>query len=106
MSRKNEPFFGTNAMTSACASIQQLRRFEENLTDFLCEFLEEKELHASESVLAVHSRSRELRIGVPAEFSRAWECYELAPLFREEDGETVPDCDAVSDIAASFFFVR
>lgn len=93
-------------MKFVCDCIQQRNAFEEELTDFLSEFLAEKDLHSADSVLAVHSRSRELRIGVPAEFSRAWECYELAPLFREEDGETVPDCDAVSDIAASFFFVR
>lgn len=93
-------------MRSAFARIQDRNAFEEELTDFLYEILAERELHPAESVLAVHSRSRELRIGVPADFSRAWERYELAPLFREEDGETVPDCDAVSDIAASFFFVR
>lgn len=86
--------------------VQDRTAFEEELTDFLSGFISERELYPPESVLAVHSRSRELCIGVPDDFSRAWELYELAPLFREEDGETVPDCDAVSDIAASFFFIR
>lgn len=93
-------------MKSDFARIQERNAFEEELTDFLSDFLAEKDLYPTESVLAVHARSRELRIGVPAEFSRAWECRELAPFFRDEDGETVPDCDAVADLAASLFFIR
>ena len=93
-------------MKTACDSIQQLRKFETELSDFLTDFLLEKDLHPADAVLAVHSRSRELQIAVPAELSRAWERYELASLFRSEDGEIVPDCDAVSDIASDFFFVR
>lgn len=93
-------------MRQSLDRVQDRSAFEEELTDFLSDFIAEKELYPSESVLAVHSRSRELRIGVHADFSSAWELYELSPLFREEDGETVPDCDAVSEIAASFFFVR
>lgn len=100
-------FFGDIRLmkfTSDC--IRERNAFEEKLTDFLSEFSAEKDLHPAETVLAVHVRSRELRVGVPAEFSRAWECYELASFFREENGEIVPDCDAVADLSASFFFIR
>lgn len=93
-------------MRSAFARIQDRNAFEEELTDFLYEILAERELHPAESVLAVHSRSRELRIGVPADFFRIWECRELESFFREEDGETVPDCDVVANLVASLFFVR
>lgn len=87
--------------------VQDRSAFEEELTDLLADFISARKLFPSESVLAVHSRSRELRIGVPADFSRAWELYELPPLFRFEEAiGIVPDCDAVSEIAASFFFVR
>lgn len=93
-------------MKFVCDRIQDRNAFEEELTDFLSDFFDERDLHPADSVLAVHSRSRELRIGVPADFSGAWECYALPPLSREEDGEPVPDCDAVAEIAASFFFIR
>lgn len=86
--------------------VQDRAAFEEELTDFLSDFIAERKLYPSEAVLAVHSRSRELRIGVPDDFSSAWELYNLAQLLRDEEGETVPDCDAVSEIAASFFFIR
>lgn len=93
-------------MRQSLDRVQDRKAFEEELADFLSDFIAARELYPSESVLAVHSRSRELRIGVPSDFSSAWELYELSPLFRDEDGETVPDCDAVSDIASSFFFFR
>lgn len=93
-------------MRQSLDRVQDRKAFEEELTGFLSDFITERELYPSKSVLAVHSRSRELLIGVPEDFSRAWELYELPPLFREEDGEIVPDCDAVSEIAASFFFIR
>ena len=93
-------------MRQSLDRVQDRTAFEEELTDFLADFIAARELYPFEYVLAVHSRSRELRIGVPEDFSRAWELYNLAHLFRDEEGETVPDCDAVSDVAASFFFVR
>lgn len=89
-------------MKSDFDHIQDRNAFEEEHIDFLAE----KDLYLAESVFAVYARSRELHVGVPAEFSCAWKCRELAPFFRDEDGETVPDCDAVADLAASLFFVR
>lgn len=94
-------------MRQSLDRVQDRSAFEEELTDFLSDFIAERELYPSESVLAVNSRSREIRIGVPEDFSRAWELYNLAQLFRDEEAiGIVPDCDAVSEIAASFFFIR
>lgn len=93
-------------MESDFDSIQDRNAFEQALYNLLSDFLTERELHPTESLLAVHPQSREIRIGVPGEFSEDWECYDLPPFFQDEDGVTEPDCDAIADLAASFFFIR
>lgn len=47
-------------MKSDFARIQERTAFEEELTDFLSDFLAEKNLYPAESVLAVHARSRNM----------------------------------------------
>ena len=93
-------------MKSDFDSIQNRNAFEQETYNLLADFLEEKELHPAESVLAVNKHSREVSIGALAEFSDDWECHNLESFFCEEEGETIPCCDAIADLAASFFFIR
>ena len=93
-------------MKSDLDRIQDRNAFEQETYNLLSDFLEERELYPEGLVLAVNKHSREVSIGALAEFSDAWECHNLESFFCEEEGETIPCCDAIADLAAYFFFIR
>jgi hypothetical protein len=82
--------------------------FNETLYCVVEEYLNEKDTHPAEKVLAINRKTKATKMGTKTEFTPGWELYPIDKLIRiNDENETVEvDIDATFDIASSFYFVR
>lgn len=83
--------------------IQDIRAFEEVISDALNDFMENTDQYPSDAVLHVNSKSYELSIESPV-IDEGIDCISLSELISIEDNEI--DGDAVNELANKYFFVR
>lgn len=82
--------------------------FNEALFNVVEEYLNEKNAHSTETVLAINRKTKATKLGLKSEFTPGWELYPIGNLVRlSEDDETEEvDIDVTFEIASSFYFVR
>jgi len=82
--------------------------FNEALYSSVEEYLQEKDAHSVNTVLAVNSKTVEIKLGSKNDFTSGWETYPIENLIRnnEDNSGQEVDIDATFEIASSFFFVR
>lgn len=90
------------------ARIQDIRAFEERITDAVNEYLEYPESY-EQPILHVYLDRDEMEYQAEiAENLQGTEddgVYQLASLIREENGEKEPDCDNISRVANDWIFL-
>ena len=95
-------------MTKYSSNNTQRNAFNEALYEMVEEFLQEIDIRASDTVLAVNTKTLEIGLGIKSEFAAGWETYPIDTLIRnnaENTGKEV-DTDATFEIASSFYFVK
>lgn len=82
--------------------------FNETLYCLVEEYLNEKEAHTAETVLAINRKTKATKLGTKTEFTAGWEIFPIDKLVRINDEDTAEevDIDATFEIASSFYFVR
>jgi len=82
--------------------------FNEILYNMVEEYLNEKDAHPAETVLAINRKTKATKLAAKTDFTAGWELYPIDKLIRlNEDNETEEvDVDATFDIASSIYFVR
>jgi len=82
--------------------------FNETLYNVVEEYLNEKETHPAETVLAINRKTKATKLGTKTEFTNGWELFAIEKLVRinDEDETEEVDIDATFDIASAFYFVR
>ena len=93
---------------SDLSSYTERDAFNEALCNLVEEYLQEKDAHPTDTVLAVNSKTKKIELGTKAEFAASWEIYPIENLIRdnEDNSGKEADIDATFDIASSFYFVR
>lgn len=89
-------------------SYTQHAQFNNLLFSVVEEYLSDKEAHPADTQLAIHTKTKDVRLGEKSEFSQAWNLYPTDKLirFNEEDETEEVDVDAIFDIASSCYFIR
>jgi FKBP-type peptidyl-prolyl cis-trans isomerase (trigger factor) len=82
--------------------------FNETLYNVVEEYLNEKDAHPAETMLAINLKTKTTKLGAKTEFTAGWELYPIDKLIRisEDDEAEEVDIDATFEIASSIYFVR
>ena len=82
--------------------------FNEALCNLVEEYLQEKDAHHTDTVLAVNKKTKKIKLGIKTDFAAGWETYAIENLIRdnEDNSGKEADIDATFEIASSFYFVR
>jgi len=82
--------------------------FNETLYNMVEEYLNEKDAHPAETVLAINRKTKATKLGTKTEFTAGWELFPIDKLIRinEDDEAEEVDIDATFEIASSIYFVR
>jgi hypothetical protein len=82
--------------------------FNEILYSLVEEYLNEKDAHPAETVLAINRKTKATKLGTKTEFTAGWELFPIDKLIRKNDEDETEevDIDATFEIASSIYFVR
>ena len=89
-----------------CDSIQDLMAFSQVVYDEVQGCLRENDGNVPEDAGIYVDDDMQVSVVGVAEATNSDRFFLISALIREEDGELIPDCDNIHDIAGSFFFVR
>ena len=89
-----------------CDSIQDLMAFSQVVFDEVQNYLRENNGNLPEDAGIYVDDDMQVSVVGVAEAANSDRFFWVSSLVREEDGELIPDCDNIHDIASSFFFVR
>lgn len=82
--------------------------FNETLYSVVEEYLNERDAHPAETVLAINRKTKATKLGTKTEFNAGWELFPIDKLIRTNEDDEIEevDIDATFDIASSFYYVR
>lgn len=82
--------------------------FNEALCNLVEEYLQDKDAYPADTVLAINSKTMEIKLGKPADFGTGWEACPIQSLIRNNENNSgeEADIDATYELASSNFFVR
>ena len=89
-----------------CDSVQDLMAFSQVVFDEVQNYLRENNGNMPEDAGIYVDDDMQVSVVGVAEAANSDRFFLVSSLVREEDGELIPDCDNIHDIAGSFFFVR
>ena len=89
-----------------CDSVQDLMAFSQVIYDEVQNCLRENDGNVPKDAGVYVDNNMQVSVVSMTEVANSDRFFLVSALVREEDGELIPDCDNIHDIAGSFFFVR
>ena len=82
--------------------------FNEALCNLVEEYLQDKDAYSEDTLLAINSKTLEIKLGTQADFVPSWETYAIESLIRNNDNNSgkEADIDTTHELASSYFFLH
>lgn len=89
-------------------NISELRDFEQRIYDVVMDFIDEINNHDEENYLIINKETLATSVGLKGDDNKN-DYYLINDYIRvddDEDGELIPNVDAISELASGYIFVR